>query len=60
MFWDGRSTNSVGCLNNLSEEVESMSLSGFQLMIAVGRQFKRMTCATLNQLMQKKSQQEDR
>lgn len=35
-FWDARSTSSVGCLNNLIEEAESMSVSGFHLMIAVG------------------------
>lgn len=35
-FWDARSATSVGCLNNQSDEVESMSLSGFQLTTAVG------------------------
>ncbi|KAL2542918.1 Mitotic checkpoint protein BUB3.3 [Abeliophyllum distichum] len=35
MFWDSRATKSLGCLNNLGVEVESLSLSGFNLMVAV-------------------------
>ncbi|KAI3467287.1 hypothetical protein Pfo_023950 [Paulownia fortunei] len=34
-FWDARSANSVGCLSNPGVEVESMSLSGFNLMVAL-------------------------
>lgn len=33
-FWDARSASSR-CLNNLGTEVESMSLSGFSLMVAL-------------------------
>ncbi|XP_009788126.1 mitotic checkpoint protein BUB3.3 isoform X1 [Nicotiana sylvestris] len=35
-FWDARSTQSHGCLNSLASEVESISLSGFCLMVAAG------------------------
>uniref|UniRef100_A0A1S3Y9N8 Mitotic checkpoint protein BUB3.3-like n=1 Tax=Nicotiana tabacum TaxID=4097 RepID=A0A1S3Y9N8_TOBAC len=35
-FWDARSTQSHGCLNSLASEVESVSLSGFSLMVAAG------------------------
>ncbi|CAN4124549.1 unnamed protein product [Withania somnifera] len=35
-FWDVRSTQSLGCLNSLVSEVESMSLSGLNLMVAAG------------------------
>ncbi|XP_055809986.1 mitotic checkpoint protein BUB3.3 [Solanum dulcamara] len=35
-FWDARSTKSHGCLNSLVSEVESMSLSGLNLMVAAG------------------------
>ncbi|CAI9767975.1 unnamed protein product [Fraxinus pennsylvanica] len=35
MFWDSRATRSLGCLNNLDVEVESLSLSGFNLMVAI-------------------------
>ncbi|GER31825.1 transducin/WD40 repeat-like superfamily protein [Striga asiatica] len=34
-FWDARSGNSVGCLSNLVVGVESMSLSVFNLMVAL-------------------------
>lgn len=34
-FWDARSVSSFGCLSNLGVEVESMSLSGFILMVAL-------------------------
>ncbi|XP_051122097.1 mitotic checkpoint protein BUB3.3 [Andrographis paniculata] len=34
-FWDARSAGSVGCLDNLSEKVESLSLSGFSLVAAI-------------------------
>uniref|UniRef100_A0A5B7C6G4 Putative mitotic checkpoint protein BUB3.3 isoform X1 n=1 Tax=Davidia involucrata TaxID=16924 RepID=A0A5B7C6G4_DAVIN len=36
MSWDTRSTNALGCLNTLGAEVDSMSLSGYNLMVAVG------------------------
>lgn len=35
-FWDARSAQSHGCLNSLASEVESISLSGFSLMVAAG------------------------
>lgn len=35
MFWDSRATRSLGCLSNLGVEVESLSLSGFNLMVAI-------------------------
>ncbi|OIT35036.1 PREDICTED: mitotic checkpoint protein BUB3.3 [Nicotiana attenuata] len=35
-FWDARSTQSHGCSNSLASEVESISLSGFSLMVAAG------------------------
>ncbi|KAL3511082.1 hypothetical protein ACH5RR_030483 [Cinchona calisaya] len=35
-FWDARSDKPLRCLDNVGGEVESMSLSGFHLMIAVG------------------------
>ncbi|CAN4122152.1 unnamed protein product [Withania somnifera] len=35
-FWDARSTLSHECLNSLVSEVESMSLSGLNLMVAAG------------------------
>ncbi|KAG5603511.1 hypothetical protein H5410_025003 [Solanum commersonii] len=35
-FWDARSTQSHGCLSSLVSEVESMSLSGLNLMVAAG------------------------
>ncbi|KAG8366407.1 hypothetical protein BUALT_Bualt17G0076400 [Buddleja alternifolia] len=34
-FWDARSASSSGCLSNLDVEVESMSLSGYYLMLAL-------------------------
>ncbi|KAK2973438.1 hypothetical protein RJ640_007939, partial [Escallonia rubra] len=34
--WDTRSAKAPGCLNSLRAEVESMSISGFSLMVAVG------------------------
>ncbi|XP_060215206.1 mitotic checkpoint protein BUB3.3 isoform X2 [Lycium barbarum] len=35
-FWDARSAQPHGCLNSLVSEVESMSLSGLNLMVAAG------------------------
>ncbi|XP_031129709.1 mitotic checkpoint protein BUB3.3-like isoform X3 [Ipomoea triloba] len=35
IFWDAQSAKSVGRLNNLTSEPESMSLSGFNLMVAI-------------------------
>ncbi|XP_019170528.1 PREDICTED: mitotic checkpoint protein BUB3.3-like [Ipomoea nil] len=35
IFWDAQSANSVGHLNNLTSEPKSMSLSGFNLMVAI-------------------------
>lgn len=35
-FWDIRSTEAVKCLNNISVEVDSLSLSGLTLMVAAG------------------------
>ncbi|THG10115.1 hypothetical protein TEA_000771 [Camellia sinensis var. sinensis] len=36
MSWDTRSTNTLGCLNTAGADVESMAVSGFHLMVAVG------------------------
>ncbi|KAK3027378.1 hypothetical protein RJ639_040176, partial [Escallonia herrerae] len=36
LSWDTRSAKACGCLNSLRAEVESMSISGFSLMVAVG------------------------
>ena len=36
MSWDTRSTNTLGCLKVTGAEVESMAVSGFNLMVAIG------------------------
>ncbi|KAA8532937.1 hypothetical protein F0562_032946 [Nyssa sinensis] len=38
--WDTRSTNAPGCLDTLGAEVDSMSLSGHNLIVAVGASVK--------------------
>lgn len=54
-FWDARLATSVGCLDNLSDEVESMSLSGFQLMIAVGTSVHKHDLRNLQSVQAKES-----
>lgn len=54
-FWDARSATSVGCLDNLSDEVESMSLSGSQLMIAVGTSVHKHDLRNLQSVQAKQS-----
>ena len=53
-FWDTRSPESLGCLDNLSVEVESMSLSGFHLMVAVGSSVSTYDLRNFNKLVQPK------
>ncbi|XP_057481996.1 mitotic checkpoint protein BUB3.3-like [Actinidia eriantha] len=36
MSWDTRSTNTLGCLKVIGADVESMTVSGFNLMVAIG------------------------
>ncbi|CAI9096517.1 OLC1v1032682C1 [Oldenlandia corymbosa var. corymbosa] len=53
-FWDTRSAESIGSLDNQRTEVESISISRFQLMAAVGSSVSTYDLRNLNKLVQPK------
>ncbi|CAH9083142.1 unnamed protein product [Cuscuta epithymum] len=54
LFWDARTAKSVGCLNNLTSEAESMTLSDSSLMVAIDSSVIIYDLRTLRKLVHRK------
>ncbi|KAF5727166.1 mitotic checkpoint protein BUB3.3 [Tripterygium wilfordii] len=57
--WDTRTTRPLACLEKLDAEVESMSLSGFILMVAIGASVYMYDLRNLDKLVQSKESKAD-
>ncbi|CAH9097313.1 unnamed protein product [Cuscuta europaea] len=57
LFWDARSVKSVGCLNNLTSEAESMTLSDSSLVVAIDSSVIIYDLRTLRKLVHRKDVQ---